>query len=119
MIDGKNFFDQPVKNNNVTYENIIKTAIGQGDDYTTGLLHYSYFKDYFKMVAVDLSKQQALDADPKAIPQINFNVNLDRAGNCFGLFTRNRKSFISVIYFSSILNDPIQHFTCKGIKFTA
>ena len=82
MIDGKNFFDQPVKNNEVTYENIRKIATGQGDDYTTGcLLDYIYFKNYYKMIAVDLSKQQALDADPKAIQQINFTANLDRAGN--------------------------------------
>ena len=82
MIDGKNFFDQPVKNNKVTYGNIRKIATGQGDDYTTGcLLDYIYFKNYCKMIAVDLSKQQALDADPKAIQQINFTANLDRAGN--------------------------------------
>ena len=77
MIDGKNFFDQPVKNDKVTYENIRKITIGQGDDYTTGcLLDYTYFKKYYKMIAVDLSKQQALDADPKAIQQINFTVNI-------------------------------------------
>ena len=68
MIDGKNFFDQPVKYNKVTYENIRKIATGQGDDYTTGcMLDYTQFKNYFKMIAEDLSKQQALDADPKAI----------------------------------------------------
>ena len=77
MIDGKNFFNQLVKTNKVTYENIRKIAICQGDDYTTGcLLDYFYFKDYDKMTAVDLSKQQVLDADPKAIQQINFTVNL-------------------------------------------
>ena len=87
MIDGKNFFDQPVKNNKVTYGNIRKIATGQGDDYTTGcLLDYTYFKKYYKMIAIDLSKQQGLDADPKAIQQINFTANLHRAGNtriCF------------------------------------
>ena len=82
MINGENFFDQPIKNNKITYENIRKIAIGQGDDYTTGcLLDYSYFADTYKMIAVDLSKQQALDADPRAIQQINFTANLDRAGN--------------------------------------
>ena len=82
MIDGKNFFDQPVKNDKVTYENIRKITIGQGDDYTTGcLLDYTYFKKYYKMIAIDLSKQQVLDADPKAIQQINFTTNLDTAGN--------------------------------------
>ena len=82
LINGENFFDQPIKNNKVTYENIRKIAIGQGDDYTTGcLLNYQYIKDYYKMIAVDLSKQQALDPDPRAIQQINFTGNLDRAGN--------------------------------------
>ena len=82
MIDGKNFFDQPVKNDKVTYENIRKIATGQGDDYTTGcLLDYIYFKNYYKMIAIHLSKQQALDADPKAIQQINFTASLDRANN--------------------------------------
>ena len=77
MIDGKLFFDQPVRNNKIR-----KTATGRGDDCTTGcLLDYIYFKNYYKMIAVDLSKQQALDADPKAIQQINFTANLDRAGN--------------------------------------
>ena len=78
----KNFFDQPVKNDKVTYENIRKIATGQGDDYTTGcLLDYTYFKKYYKMIAIDLSKQQALDADPKAIQQINFTANLDTRGH--------------------------------------
>ena len=82
MINGENFFDQPIKNNKVTYENITKIATGQGDDYTTGcLLDYSYFADTYKMIAVDLSKQQVLDADPRAIQQINFTANLDSAEN--------------------------------------
>ena len=80
MIDGKNFFDQPIKNDKVTYENIRKIATGHREDYTTGcLLDYTYFKNYYKIIAVDLSKQQALGTDPKAIKQINFTANLDRA----------------------------------------
>ena len=68
MIDGKNLFNQLVKNDKVTYENIRKITVGQGDDYTTGCsLGYTYFKKYYKMIAIDLSKKQALDADPKAI----------------------------------------------------
>ena len=82
MINGENFFDQPIKNNKITYENIRKIAIGQGDDYTTGcLLDYPYFANTYKMIAVDLSNQQALDADPSAIQQTNFTATLDRAGN--------------------------------------
>ena len=79
VIDGKNFFDQPVKNNKITYENIRKIATGQGDDYTTGcLLDYAYFRDIYKVITTDLSKQQELDADPREIQQINFTANLDR-----------------------------------------
>ena len=82
MVNGENFFDQPIKNNKVTYENIRKIVTGQGDDCTTGcLLDYSYFVDTYKMITADLSKQQALDADPTAIQQINFTANIDRAGN--------------------------------------
>ena len=81
MIDGKNVFDQPIKDNKVTYENIRKITTGQGDEYTTGcLLDYIYFKNHYKMIAVDLRKQQAVDADPKAIQQINFTANLDASG---------------------------------------
>ena len=77
MISGKNFFDQTINNMFKTYENIRRIAIGQGDDYTTGcLLDYIYFKKYYKMIPINLSRQQALDADPRAIQQINFTANL-------------------------------------------
>ena len=84
VIDGWNLFDQPVTNNLITYDNIQKIPIGQGDDYTAGyLLDYNYFKKYYKMIAIDLSKQQALDADPKAIQQINFTGNLQQQATLF------------------------------------
>ena len=77
----KNLFDQPTKNNKITHENR-KIASGQGGDCKTGcLLDYSYFKENYKIVAIDLSKEQALDDDRKAIQQINFTANLDRARN--------------------------------------
>ena len=64
----KFFFDQPINSNIKTYENIRKIATGQGDDYTTGcLLDYSYFKENYKMIATDLSKQQVFDVDARAI----------------------------------------------------
>ena len=82
MIDDRNFFDQPINSMNKTYENIRRIALGQGDDYATGcFLGYSNFKENYKLIAIDLSKQQALDADPRAIQQINFTANLDRDGN--------------------------------------
>ena len=68
MIDGRNFFDQSIKDDLEIYDNIRKIAMGQGDDYTTRyLLDYLYFKKYSKSIAIDVSKQQKLDADPKAI----------------------------------------------------
>ena len=79
-----------------TYENIRKIATGQGDLYTTGcLLDYSCFKNCYKMIAIDLSKQQELDADPRAIQLINFTANLDRAGiqQCSLLLKKQKKPF--------------------------
>ena len=77
MTDGKNVFDQPVSNDLIIYDNIRKIATVQGDDYTPGCLRdYNYFKRY-KMIAMDLNKQQALDTDPKAIQQFNFTGNLE------------------------------------------
>ena len=82
MIDGKNVSNRVTNSDLKTYENIINITTGQGDDYTTGcLLNYSYFKNCYKMIAIDLSKQQFLDADPRAIKQINFTANLDSVGN--------------------------------------
>ena len=87
MIDGKNFFDQPINSDFKTYENIRKIATGRGDDYMTCcLLDYSYCKDHSRMIAIDLSKKQVFDADSRAIQQINFTANLDRAGNTLMFF---------------------------------
>ena len=82
VINEENFFDQPIKNKKITYDNIRNIATGYGDDYTTGcLLDYPYSIETYKMIAVDLSKQKALYFDLKGIQQINFTANLDRAGN--------------------------------------
>ena len=79
MINRENIFDQPVKDNKVTYENVREIATGQRDDYKTGyMLDYPYFKDSYKRIAVNLSKQNELDANPRATQQINFTANLDR-----------------------------------------
>ena len=61
MIDGGNFFDQPIKNDQRTCDNIQKIAVGQGDnDATVCLLDYPYFKEHYKLIVLDLSKQQEL-----------------------------------------------------------
>ena len=63
--------------------------------YTTGcLVDYPYFKNH-KMIAIDLSKQQALDTDPKAMQPINFTANLDRDGNTTFLIIEEAKETIS------------------------
>ena len=62
-----------------TCDNINKIGPGKGNDYTAGCsLDCNYFRRHYKLIAIHLSEQQALDADPKAIQQINFNGNLDR-----------------------------------------
>ena len=100
MIDGKNVFDQPVNNHFKTYENNRNIATGQGDDYTTGyLLDYPYFKENYKMIAIDLSKKQVLDGDPRAIQQINFTENLDRARNTTMFFIIDEVKE-TILYFS-------------------
>ena len=68
MINGENFFDQPVKNDLRPHDNIQKIIMSvQGDDYATGFPLYLYFKEYCKMIAIYLNKQQEVYADPKAI----------------------------------------------------
>ena len=84
MINRQNVFDQQVKNDmrilNITIweYNIRKIATGQREDYTTGcLLDYPYSKQHYKVIAIGLSKQQALGADEKAMQQISFTWNLE------------------------------------------
>ena len=82
MIDGKNVFDLLLKNDLRIYDNIQKITTSQRDQYTTGcLLDYPYFKKYYKIISIDLSKQQAFDAAPKAIQQINSTGILDQSRN--------------------------------------
>ena len=84
MTNGQSFFDKPVKNDLRTFDNIRKIATGQGDDYITDcLLDYNYFNKYYKMIAIDSSKQQALDVYLKAIQQLNFTGNLNRGEDFF------------------------------------
>ena len=72
-IDGRHFDDQPINNSIKQYEEIKKISIGKGDDYTTGcLLDFAYFEKNYRLIAADLSKQKALDADSRAVQQIIF-----------------------------------------------
>ena len=72
-IDGRNFYDQPINESIKQYDEVRKVSAGQGDDYTTDCLSdFAYFVKNYKLIAVDLSKQKALDVDSRANQQINF-----------------------------------------------
>ena len=95
MIDRQNFFYQAVKNNLRTYDSIRKNAIGKGDDCTTGyLLDYNYFEKYYKMIAINLNKQQALGADPKAIQQSDFTGNLENNALIFFIIEEAKETVL-------------------------
>ena len=91
----KMVFDQPIKNDIKTHENIRKITTGQEDDYTTScLLDYINFNEHYKMIAIDLSKEQVLDANPKAIQQINLTGNLGGANNIMFFMIEEAKETI-------------------------
>ena len=116
MMDGKNFFDQSINSDLKTYENIRKIATAQGDNYTTGcLLDYSYFKDHYNIIAIDLSKKQVLDADPRGIQQIDFTTNLDREGNTTMFFIFEEPKETVLEFSQGIVNFFWMHFYWSAI----
>ena len=81
-LDWRNFYDQIINDLIQQYDEVRKVSTGQVDDYTTEcLLDYAYFKDNYRIVAVDLSKKRALDADPRAIQQTVFQKIAGGADN--------------------------------------
>ena len=80
LIDGRNFYDQPISDKITKYNELIKLTTGNGEDFTTGcLLDYAYYNKHYSIIAYDLSKQKELDADPRAVQQleITFMLNID------------------------------------------
>ena len=72
-IDGRNFYDQAINDSINQNDGIRKISTGQRDDYTTScLLDFAYFQKSYRLIAINLSKQKTLDADPKAIQQVIF-----------------------------------------------
>ena len=81
-IDGKNCYDQPINDSIKQYDEIRKISAGQGDDYTTGcLLEFAYFEKNYRVIAADLRKQKALDANSRAIQQIIFTGKIKAAAD--------------------------------------
>ena len=77
LIDGRNFYDQPISDQIKKYDEIRKIATGKGDDYATGcLLDYQYFRDHYQIICCNLSQQKELDPDEKANQQIDFYEKL-------------------------------------------
>ena len=95
LIDGRNFYDQPINDQIKNYYEIRKITTGQGDDYTTGcLLDYQYFKDHYQLIAVDLSKQKKLDADPRAIQKIEFCGMLNTNSQVCSVIVKSKETIL-------------------------
>ena len=92
-IDGRNFYDQSINDLIKQYDEIRKISTGQGDDYTTGcLLDFAYFEKNYRLIAADLSKQKALDADPKAIQQIIFTGKTDNQIRVYYILEQSKET---------------------------
>ena len=95
IIDGKFFYDNPIESDIEKYRELKKAVIGKGEDYTTGtLLDYNYFKRHYKLVAVDLSKQKELDADPRAIQQIEFKYMLGSNSTVYWVLEKSKETIL-------------------------
>ena len=94
VIDGRNFYDNPIESDIEKYRELKKVMIGKGD-YTTGsLLDYNYFNKHYKLVAVDLSKQKELDADPRAIQQMEFKYMLGTNSTIYWILEKSRETIL-------------------------
>ena len=95
IIDGKNFYDNPIESDIGKYRELKKVMIGKGEYYTTGsLLDYDYFNKHYKLVAVDLSKQKELDADPRAIQKIEFKYMLETNSTIYWVLEKSKETIL-------------------------
>ena len=95
IIDGRNFYDNPIESDIEKYRELKKAMIGKGEDYTTGsLLDFNYFDKHYKLVAVDLSKQKELDADPRAIQQIEFKYMLGTNSTIYWVLEKSEETIL-------------------------
>ena len=104
IIDKLAFFYLPIKTEEEAYEKIID--ISRNNEFMTGnLLDYDYFKKYYKLIAIDLSKQEVLQENEDLIQQINFIGKLEEAANVFIIIEKKENTilefspnFANVIY---------------------
>ena len=94
IIDKLAFFDLPIKSEEEEYEKIMD--ISRNNEYTTdNLLDYDYFKKYYKLIAIDLSKQQVLQENEDLIQQINFIGKLEEAAaNVFIIIEKKENTIL-------------------------
>ena len=95
IIDRRNFYDNRIESDTEKYRDLKKVMIGKGQDYTTGsLLDYNCFKKHYKLVAIDLSKQKELDADPRAIQQIEFKYMLGTNSTIYWVLEKSKETIL-------------------------
>ena len=95
IIDERNFYDNPIESDIEKYKELKKVMIGKREDYTTGsLLDYNYFDKHYKLVAVNLSKQKEIDADPRAIQQIEFKYMLGTNSTIYWVLAKSKETII-------------------------
>ena len=97
LIDGRNVYDQAINDQINNYDEIRNIATMKGDNYATGcLLDYQYFKDHYQLIAVDLSKQKELDADPKANQQIEFYGKLRTNSQVCTVLEKSKETVLKI-----------------------
>ena len=95
IIDGRNFYDNPIESDIEKYRELTKVMIGKGEDNTTGsLFDFNNFNKHYKLVAVDLSKQKELDADPRAIQQIEFKYMLETNSTIYWVLEKSKETIL-------------------------
>ena len=95
VIDGRNVYDNPIESDIDKYRELKKVMIGKGEDNTTGsLFDFNYFDKHYKLVAVDLSKQKELDADPRAIQQMEFKYMLRTNSTIYWVLEKSKETIL-------------------------
>ena len=95
IIDGRNFYDNPIESDIEKYRELKKVMIEKREDYTTGsLFDFNYFDKHYKLVGVDLSKQKELDADPRAIQQIELKYMLGTNSNIHWVLEKSKETIL-------------------------
>ena len=93
IIDKLAFFDLPIKTEEEAYEKIVD--ISRNNEFTTGnLLDYDYLKKHYKLIAIDLSKQQVLQENENLIQQINFIGRLEEEANVFFIIEKKENTIL-------------------------